>query len=88
MAQTTFDDLNSDLYNAYVQTAQESMTEAAKTVYNNLANINTNSNCSQNAKVSGDGAWQKRGYSSLNGVVTLISDGKCIDTTMHFIKEL
>ena len=84
MAQTTFDDLNSDLYNAYVQTAQESMTEAAKTVYNNLANINTNSNCSQNAKVSGDGAWQKRGYSPLNGVVTLISDGKCIDTLKFY----
>ena len=86
IAQTTFDDLNSDLHNAYVQTAQESMTKAAKTVYNNLANINTNtnSNCSQNAKVSGDGAWQKRGYSSLNGVVTLISDGKCIDTLKFY----
>ena len=82
MAQTTFDDLNSDLHNAYVQTAQESMAEAAKTGYKNLANINTNtnSNCLQNAKFSGDGAWQKRGYSSLNGVVTLISDGKCIGT--------
>ena len=51
------------------------MVEASKTVYNNLANINA-SNCSQNAKVSGDGAWQKRGYSSLNGVVALISDRK------------
>ena len=38
------------------------------------------SNCSLNAKVSGDGGWQKRGCSSLNGVVALISDGKCIDT--------
>ena len=55
------------------------MTDAPKTVYNNLANINANSNCSQNAEVSGDGALQKRDYSSLNGVVTLISDGKCID---------
>ena len=38
------------------------------------------SNYSQNAKVSGHVAWQKRGYSSLNGGVALISDGKCIDT--------
>ena len=30
-------------------------------------------------KVSGDGAWQKRGHSSLNGVVTLVGNGKCID---------
>ena len=55
MAQTTFDDLNSDLHNAYIQAAQESMAGAAKNVYNNLANINANCNCLQNAKVRGDG---------------------------------
>ena len=55
MAQTTFDDLNSDLHNAYIQAAQESMAEAAKNVYNNLANINANCICLQNAKVRGDG---------------------------------
>ena len=26
-----------------------------------------------------DGTWQKRGFSSVNGVVTAIADGKCID---------
>ena len=30
-------------------------------------------------KVSGDGASQKRGHSSLNGVVTLIGNAKCIN---------
>ena len=55
MAQTTFDDLNSDLHNAYIQAAQESMAEAAKNVYNNLANINANCNCLKNAKIRGDG---------------------------------
>ena len=29
--------------------------------------------------MSGDGAWQKKGHSLLNGVVTLIGNGKCID---------
>ena len=31
--------------------------------------------------VSGDGSWQKRGHSSLNGVVTLVASdtGKCVD---------
>ena len=38
-------------------------------------------------KLSGDGAWQKRGYSSLNGVATLISDGKCIDTEVLSKKQ-
>ena len=55
MAQTTFDDLNSDLHNAYVQAAQESIAEAAKKVYNNLANMNANCIFAQNAKVRGDG---------------------------------
>ena len=32
-----------------------------------------------NTKVSGDGAQQKRGYSSRNDVVTLVVSGKYID---------
>ena len=30
--------------------------------------------------VSVDGSWQRRGYASLNGVFTTISNGKCVDT--------
>ena len=30
-----------------------------------------------------DGSWQKRGHSSLNGVVTAISNGKCIDARVY-----
>ena len=29
--------------------------------------------------VSVDGSWQRRGYTSPNGVVTAIANGKCID---------
>ena len=29
--------------------------------------------------VSVDGTWQRRGYSSLNGVVTAVSHGKCLE---------
>ena len=32
-----------------------------------------------NCEVSVDGSWQKRGHSSLNGVVTAMIDGKCLD---------
>ena len=32
-----------------------------------------------NCEVSVDGSWQKRGHSSLNGVVTAMSDGKGLD---------
>ena len=38
-------------------------------------------------KLSGDDAWQKRVYLSLNGVATLISDGKCIDTEVLSKKQ-
>ena len=31
-------------------------------------------------RVSLDGSWQRRGHASLHGVVTTISNGKCIDT--------
>ena len=35
--------------------------------------------------VSSDGSWQKRGYDSLNGIVTIIQNdvGKCIDFRVH-----
>ena len=77
MAKTTFNEINSELHNAYVQTAQESIKEATKQIHFNKT---VDDSVVIDAKVSGDGAWQKRGYSSLNGVVKLISEGKCIDT--------
>ena len=30
-------------------------------------------------RVSIDGSWQKRGHTSLNGVVTAVSGDKCLD---------
>ena len=36
-----------------------------------------------------DGAWQKRGYASLNGVVTTMSSqGKCLDRCGDNVKEI
>lgn len=77
MAKCTFEDINCQIHNAYVETAQVSMKRAAAQVHS--AGPLDSSNV-VDAQVSGDGAWQKRGYSSLNGVVTLISAGKCVDT--------
>ena len=57
----------------------KSMTNAACEVDRDSNDNNeTSSGDTVNTKVSGDGAWQKRGYSSMNGV-TLIANGKCID---------
>ena len=32
-----------------------------------------------NCEVAVDGSWQKRRHSSLNGVVTALSNGNCLD---------
>ena len=80
MAETTFHDINSCIHNAYMETSHKPMTNAACEVHKD-SNDNNQTSISDivNTKVSGDGAWQKRGYSSLNGVVTLIGNHKCID---------
>ena len=44
--------------------------EASAEKYNNEIGI---------CQCSFDDSWQKRGHSSLNGVVTAISNGKCVD---------
>ena len=85
MAQTTYDEINSELHNAYVGTAQESMEKAAHEICDlesqklDYITSTTDIDSVLDTKVSGDGAWQKRGHSSLNGVGTLIGNGKCID---------
>ena len=85
MAQTTYDEINSELHNAYVGTAQESMEKAAHEIcdlesqkLDDTAST-TDIDSVLDRKVSGDSAWQKRGHSSLIGVETLIGNGKCID---------
>ena len=81
MAQTTYDEINSELHNAYVGTAQESMEKAAHEIcdlesqkLDDTAST-TDIDSVLNTKVVGYGAWQKIGHSSLSGVVTLNGNG-------------
>ena len=78
MAQTTYDEIKSELPNAYVGTVQKSMKKAAHEKCD-LESQKLDDTTSTTAidfaldkKVSGDCAWQKRGHCSLNGVLTLI----------------
>ena len=60
-------DVNVSLYNMYEKTAKESLLAAV----NNLkkdTNVSIDENLDTDIDI--DGSWQKRGYSSLNGVVT------------------
>ena len=57
---------------AYHTAAGESMLKVAKSFHSNSETPNQK-------RVTVDGTWQTRGYSSLNGVVTTIIDKKFID---------
>ena len=75
--------INNKLHTFYNDAASESMSNAALETKSLLA-TNTFDNSITNCQVSVDGTWQKRGYSSMNGVVTFISreNGKCLDTAV------
>ena len=80
MSKTTFNDKQSKIHDAYVSVCQNSMQDAA--VENRkLLQEKFDSAAISDLDVSLDGTWQRRGYASLNGIVTAISheNGKCID---------
>ena len=62
------------LYRAYSNVAYQSTSKAAEDI-----SITPEADGIKNVTVSFDGTWQRRGYSSLNGVVTCISEGKVLD---------
>ena len=67
------------LYPAFLLAANESMTNAALQV--RKRNPGNEDACIADCDVSLDGTWQKRGFASLNGLVTVIERDydKCID---------
>ena len=62
------------LYRAYTEVACQSMQNAAEEV----TPIPDETGI-KNVMASFDGTWQRRGYSSLNGVISCISQGKVVD---------
>ena len=70
-----YDKLNKSIKSAVFDEAQESMKRAGLEVKSLMGNNNTD------CGVSVDGSWQKRGYVSLNGCVSVISmdSGKVLD---------
>ena len=83
------------LHGVYTDTAHESMKQASLEVKKSCLKQNVDTESEENivteetvinaetvvdTLVSFDGTWQKRGYASLNGVVTAMSSqGKCLD---------
>ena len=64
---------NNEIYIAYHQAATKSMKRAADTYQNSSDDGPTKK------RVKIDGAWQRRGYSSLNGVITSIVENHVVD---------
>ena len=81
MTKNNFQKINESLLKAYTTVAEETILEAGKELHETLSVENSAANEIVDYQVSVDGTWQKRGYSSLNGVVTLLSSstGKCLD---------
>ena len=77
MSKTSYNKINSQLHKAYTSVSRKCMENAGKEVHEILQQSDEITDC----RVSLDGTWQKRGYSSLNGAVTLLSSetGKCLD---------
>ena len=64
---------------AYKDIANASMSIAAEDIRNE--NIDTMMDDTNDIDISADGAWQRRGFASLNGIATImaVDIGKCLD---------
>ena len=86
MQSKAFNEMHENLSEAYKQVADVSMQNAANEFRFSEAEREIDLDVSYDDRVSditvsGDGSWQKRGHSSLNGVVTIIASdsAKCLD---------
>ena len=78
-----FNDMQEKITSTYAYVADGSMENAANEFIpeQGQGNENIADNIADIITVSNDGSWQKRGHSSLNGVVTVVASdsGKCVD---------
>ena len=83
-----YNDMQEKIASVYKEVANQSMQNAAnefrfKQQHDRIVEMIDNNfeNAIADITVSGDGSWQKRGFSSLNVLVTLIAidSGKCVD---------
>lgn len=82
MTKKTYYQLNNLLHQAQESVAEESTKRAGSEIHDLSPDT---AEIIKDCQVSVDGTWQKRGYSSLNGVVTALSskDGKCLEIAVN-----
>ena len=84
MNKTTYQDIVDGMHISYTEAADESMKAAAcelvEMAHEDNNEYDDGDGSHVDVAVSVDGTWQKRGYASLNGAVTVIGldNGKCL----------
>ena len=68
------------VYPSYIDAANKSMKAASDEIREELLGDNFDEDTVIDVDISADGSWQKRGFSSLNSFITIISPltGKCL----------
>ncbi len=79
MSSAAYEKMKDSVNNAYEKVANSSMSKAASEVHNMTDSKLLSDNSISLCECSLDGTWQKRGHNSLNGAVTAICNGYCID---------
>ena len=83
LSESSYRNISKELHCAYEKAAAESMMQAADSALNKCVEsgdtVQKDEKTIGLCRVSLDGTWQKRGHSSLNGVVTACHGGKCLD---------
>ena len=72
MNKTTYQDSIQEIHSTYTKTIEDSMKSAALDVREVVLDDDDGIDGNGNVDVSVDGKWQRRGYASLNGSVTVI----------------
>ena len=77
----TFDELQKSVANIYIKVAQENMMSAADEIRKEELKEKFQPGSVADTTTSADGTWQRRGFASLNGAVTIVGNktGKCIE---------
>ena len=81
MSNNGYNKIMRELYPSYKKVAQENMSGIAVALRKDKLQEEYTEEAVVNIDASFDGTWQRRGYSSLNGVVFVISKdvGQCLD---------
>ena len=80
MTSKTFQETMEYVHTSYIEAANKSMKAACDEIREELLGDNFDEDTVVDVDISADGSWQKRGFSSLNGVITIISllTGNCL----------